>query len=82
MFNVNEEFEYIEHSLKSLKYPKLFILNTRKKALKIHSPNEPKKNNPTIPITHKPISLSTTTHNIALYDKLNKLGIPIIQTTS
>ena len=27
---LDEEFEFIEHSLKSLKYPKLFMLNARK----------------------------------------------------
>ena len=27
---LNEEFEYIKHSLKSLKYPKFFILNAKK----------------------------------------------------
>ena len=74
---LNEEFKY-----KSLKYPKFFILDARKKALKIHSSNKPKKTNPNISITHRPISLPTNTHNITLYDKLNKLGIPIIQTTS
>ena len=58
-----EEFGYIETSFKSLKYPKFFILNARKKALKIHSPNKRKKTNPTIPITHRPVSLPTSTHN-------------------
>ena len=29
--HIDEEFKYIEHSLKSLKHPKLFILNARKK---------------------------------------------------
>ena len=43
----DEEFEYIEHSLKSLKYPKFFILNAREKALKVHSSYKSKKNNPT-----------------------------------
>ena len=42
---LDEEFEYIEHSLKSLKYPKFFILNARKKALKIHSSNPPPQKN-------------------------------------
>ena len=46
-------------------------------SLKIHSSNKPKKTNSTIPITHRP-----QTHiNITLYDKLTKLGIPIIQNT-
>ena len=39
------------------------------------------RNTPTIPITHRPISLPTNTHNKPLYGKLTKLGIPIIQTT-
>ena len=78
---LNEVFEYSEHSLKSLKYPKFFILNARKKkSLKIHSSNKPKKTNPIIPITHRPILLPSNTHSITLYDKLTKLGIPIIQT--
>ena len=38
-------------------------------------------NTPTIPFTHRPISLSYNTHNRPLYEKLTKLGIPIIQTT-
>ena len=59
-----------------------FILNTRKKALAIHSSNKPKKKKPIIPITHRPISLPTNRHKITLYDKLTKFGIPIIQTTS
>ena len=29
--NLDKEFKYIEHSLKSIKCPKFFILNTRKK---------------------------------------------------
>ena len=53
-----------------------------KKKAKIQSSNKPKKNNTTIPIIHRPISLPTNTHNIALYDKLTKLGILTIQTTS
>ena len=80
----NEEFEYIKHSLKSLKYPKIFILTVRKHALNIHSSKKKKpkeKKNPTIPITHRPISVPSSTHNIALFDKLIKLGTPIIQTT-
>ena len=77
-----EEFEYIEHSLKFLKYPRFFILNSRKTAFKIHSSNKPKKTNPSIPITHRPISLPTNTPNITLYYKLTKLGILIIQTIS
>ena len=48
----------------------------------MHSSNKSKKNNPTIPTAHKPISLPTKTHSIALYDKLTKFGIPIVQTTS
>ena len=76
---LNEEFKYIEHSIQSLKYPKFFTLNARKKALKIHSSNKPKKTNPTIPITHRPISLPTIKHNITLYNKLAELGIPNIQ---
>ena len=35
-------------------------------------------NNPTIPITHRPIFLLTNTNNKPLYDKLTKLGIPIL----
>ena len=55
--------------------------NARKKALNISSSNKLKKNTPTIPITHRPISLPTNTHK-PLYDKLTKLRIPIIQTKS
>ena len=33
-------------------------------------------------IIHRLISVPTITHNIGHYDKLTKLGIPIIQTTS
>ena len=43
--------------------------------------NKPKKNNPTIPIIYRPNSLTNNAYNIALYDKLTKLGISIIQTT-
>ena len=76
-----EEFKYIKHSLKSLKYPRFFILNARKKALPIHSSNKLKKNTPSILITHRPIFQPTNAHNKPLYHKLTKLGIPIIQTT-
>ena len=69
---LDEEFEYIKHSHKSLKYPKFFILNARKKALKIHLSNEPKENNPTIPITHRLISIPTNTYDKPLYNKLTK----------
>ena len=79
---LDEEFEYIMHSLKSLKYQQIFILNARKKALRMHSSNKPKKNNPTILITHRLVSLPTNTHHITLNEKLSKLGIPIIQTIS
>ena len=41
-----------------------------------------RKLTPLFPITYRPISLPTNTHNITLYDKLTKLGIPILQTTS
>ena len=53
-----------------------------KKDLKIHSSNKPKKTNPTIPITHRSVSLPINTHNVTLYYKLTLLGIPITQTTS
>ena len=47
---LNEEFEYFEHSFKSLKYPKCFILNARIKALKIYSSNKPsRKSSPLSP---------------------------------
>ena len=59
---LNEEVKYIEHSLKILKCPKIFILNVRKKLLRS---NKPKKNNPTIHRTHRPISLPTNNHNIS-----------------
>ena len=36
-YYLDDEFKYIEYSLKCLKYPKFFILNARKKALSIHS---------------------------------------------
>ena len=65
-----------------MKYPKFFILNVRKKNLSIHSSSKLKENMPTIPITHRPISLPTNIHNEPFYDKLTKLGIPILQTTS
>ena len=79
---LDDKFKYIKHSLKSLKYQKIFILNARKKALNIHTSSKLKKNTPTIPITHRTISLPTNIHNKPLYDKLTKLRIPIIQTTS
>ena len=79
---LEDEFRYIEHSLKSLKYPKFFILNAReKKTLHIHSANKLNKDMSIIPITHKPISLSFNIHNKPFYDKLAKLGILIIQDT-
>ena len=53
-----------------------------KKGLNIHSSNKLEKNNPTISHTHRPISLPTNTHNKSLYEKLIKLGIPIIKTIS
>ena len=51
---LDEEFKYIEHSLKRLKYPKFFKINGGKKALNIHSSNKLKKNTLTIPIMHRP----------------------------
>ena len=80
--HLDKKFKYIEHSLKNLKLAIFFILNTRKKALNIHSSNKLRKNNNTIPINHRPISLPISTHNKPIYDKLTKLGILIIQTTS
>ena len=71
-----KEFKYIKHSLKSLRYPKFFLLNMRKKS----SSNKLQKNTPTIPITHRPISQPNNTHNKPLNHKLTKLGIPVIQT--
>ena len=41
-----------------------------------------KESNPTIPMTHRPISRPTKTYHIALYDKLTKLGIPIIKSST
>ena len=51
----------------------------KKKEFNIHSSNKLKKNTPTIPITYRSISLPTNAHK-NLYDKSNKLGIPIVQT--
>ena len=34
-----------------------------KKALKIYTSNKPKKTNSTVPITHRPLTLPTNTHN-------------------
>ena len=45
----------------------------------MNSSNKLKKN---ILMTHRHISFPTNTHNKPLYDKLTKLGIPIIQTTT
>ena len=53
-----------------------------KKTLNINSSNKLKKNTPTIILLPTDLSLYPLTHNKSLYDKLTKLGIPIIQTTS
>ena len=58
---LNKEFEYIKHSLKSLKYPKFLILKARKKLLRYtHQINQRK---PT-PLSPPPIdrSLNPLTH--------------------
>ena len=39
--HLDEEFKYIEHSLKSLKYQKFFILGARKKAHQINLGKQP-----------------------------------------
>ena len=59
----------------------MFILNS-KKILSIPSSNKLKKNSLTAPITHRPTSLSTNTYNKPPFDKLNKLEITVLQTTS
>ena len=78
----DEEFKYIKHSLKILKCLELFILKTKKKPIQLLSSNKLNKNTLTIPITHRSISLTTNPYNTPLYDKLTKLGILIISTTS
>ena len=72
----------MEHSFKSLKYSKFLKLNIRKKALNIHLLSKLKENTPTIPITYRLLSLPTNIYKKPFHDKLTKLGIPIIQTTS
>ena len=62
--HLDEEFKYIEHSLKSLKYPKFFILNARiKNKKKKHPKNSTYIHQINLRKTLQQFSLPTNIHN-------------------
>ena len=60
---LDDRFRYTEDSFKSLKYPKNFIPNARKKLSIYTHQFILRKTPPIIPITHIPISLPNNIHN-------------------